>query len=139
MKSIVTVAWVLMAGLMVSGCASDSGRKQDSRPMLSGTINYRARIALSPTAVLTVRLLDITRKDVPAIVLAEKSISNPGNPPISFALPYPFGGFAPNRNYVIDARIEVDGRLRFYSMRQYLVTSDNAEDPHELWLELSGD
>lgn len=107
--------------------------------MVSGTINYRARIALSPTAVLTVRLLDITRKDIPAIVLAEKSISNPGNPPIAFALAYPFGGLAPNRNYVIDARIEVDGRLRFYSMEQYAVTAQNATESHEVWLELADD
>jgi len=139
MKTMITAAWVLLAGLIMAGCASDGVRKQETGPMLSGTINYRARIALSPSAVLTVRLLDITRKDVPAIVLAEKSISNPGNPPISFALSYPFGGFAPNRNYVIDARIEVNGRLRFYSMKQYVVTSENAGDAHELWLELSGD
>jgi len=138
MKHIVTLGWVLIA-VLIAGCASDGGGAADSRPMLTGTINYRAKIALSSSAVMTVRLLDITRKDVPAIVLGEKSVSNPGTPPIAFSLSYPFGGFAANRSYVIDARIEVDGRLRFYSMKQHVVTPQNAAETHELWLDLSGD
>ncbi len=138
MKHVVTFGWILIA-VLIAGCASDRSGDTDTRPMLTGTINYRARIALSPSAVMTVRLLDITRKDVPAIVLGEKSVSNPGNPPMAFSLSYPFGGLSANRSYVIDARIEVDGRLRFYSMKQHAVTPQNAAEVHELWLELSGE
>ncbi len=121
MKNIITFGWFMLAGLMLAGCASDRGSEGDLRPMLSGSINYRARIALPSSAVMTVRLLDITQKESPAISLA-----------------YPFGGISPNRNYVIDARIEVDGRLRFYTMKQHVVTPQNATDQHELWLQLSG-
>jgi putative lipoprotein len=129
----------MMAGLMLAGCASDRGEVSAARPMLTGTVNYRVRIALSPSAVMTVRLLDVTQKEAPAMVLGEKSISNPGNSPIAFSLAYPFGRFSPNRNYVIDARIELEGRLRFYTMEQHVVTPQNAADSHELWLQVSGD
>jgi len=129
----------MMAGLMLAGCASDRGGVGDTKPMLTGTVNYRARIALSPSAVMTVRLLDVTQKEAPALVLGEKSISNPGNSPIAFSLTYPFGGISPTRKYVMEARIEVAGRLRFYTMEQHVVTPQNAANPHELWLELSGD
>lgn len=139
MKNLINFGWIVVIGLLLVGCASDRVGLFDSQPMLTGTVNYRARIALPPSAVITVRLLDITQKEAPAIVLGEKSISNPGNVPIAFSLAYPFGGIAPSRNYVIDARIEVDGRLRFYTMKQHEVTPQNAADPHELWLELSGD
>ena len=138
MKNVVTLGWILIA-VLIAGCASDRSGLGDTRPMLTGTVNYRARIALPPSAVMTVRFLDITQKEAPAIVLGEKSVSNPGNSPIAFSLAYPFGGISPNRNYVIDARIEVDGRLRFYTMEQHVVTPQNAAESHELWLELSGD
>ena len=138
MKNIVTLGWILIA-ILIAGCASDGGGVGDTRPMLTGTVNYRVRIALSPSAVMTVRMLDVTQKEAPAIVLGEKSISNPGNSPIAFSLAYPFGGISPTRNYVIDARIELEGRLRFYTMEPYVVTPQNAADSHEVWLQLTGD
>lgn len=138
MKNIVTLGWILIA-VLIAGCASDRGGVSDTRLMLTGTVNYRVRIALSPSAVMTVRMLDVTQKEAPVMVLGEKSISNPGNSPIAFSLAYPFGGISPTRNYVIDARIEVDGRLRFYTMEPYVVTPQNAADSHEVWLQLAGD
>ena len=138
MKNIVTLGWILIA-VLIAGCASDRGGVSDTRLMLTGTVNYRVRIALSPSAVMTVRMLDVTQKEAPVVVLGEKSISNPGNSPIAFSLAYPFGGISPTRNYVIDARIEVDGRLRFYTMEPYVVTPQNAADSHEVWLQLAGD
>lgn len=139
MKTISILSWLCVVGLMVGGCSSDRGRVVDSEPKITGTVNYRVRIALPPTAVLTVRLLDVTEKGAPAIVLAEKSISNPGNPPMRFELSYPFGGINEHRRYVIDARIEVNGRLKFYSMQQHAVTHANAGQPHEIWVEQAKD
>lgn len=137
MRTTMIICWMLLGGLLLAGCSSNGGQVTDSRPMLEGTVNYRARIALPPTAVLTVRLLDVSKKDVPAIVLAEKSYSNPGNPPMEFQLPYPFGGIHERRSYVIEARIEINGRLKFASMKQHVVTPQNASQAHEVWLELA--
>jgi len=139
MKTLPAFLMFAALGLLVTGCAHDEGALRALRPTMTGTVNYKARLTLPPTAVLTVRLLDLTKADAPAVVLAERSISNPGNPPIAFALPYPFGGITTSRRYVIDARIEVEGRLQFYSMETHAVTPQNAALPHEVWVELTKD
>lgn len=121
----------LCAMVWLAGCSSGVIAPA-SRPMMTGTVAYRERIALPSSAVLTVRLLDITKADGSEVVLAERSISNPGNPPMEFSLPYPFGGIVPGRKYVIEARIEVEGRLRFFSAEPHVVTPTNAAHPHEI-------
>lgn len=137
-----TAGWSLLAvavGLFLAGCATDPTAGGMIRPTMSGTVTYRARMALPPSAVLTVRLLDITRPDAPAVVLSERSISNPGNPPIPFELSYPFGGIVAGRHYVIEARIEIAGRLKFYSSEPHDVTPQNAAQPHDVVVELAKD
>ena len=39
---------------------------------VTGTVTYRERIALPPTAVIKVQLVDVSRADTPAIVLGEQ-------------------------------------------------------------------
>jgi putative lipoprotein len=136
-----TIPGLLMIGVLIlslAGCSSDGGLIRPDRPVMTGTVMYRERIALPPTAVLTIRLLDITRTDAPAAVLAERSISNPGNPPMKFELAYPYGGITAKRHYVIEARIEVEGRMRFLSNETHEVTPQNASQPHEIWVEQTG-
>ena len=41
--------------------------------MLMGTVNYRERMALPPTATVLVQLVDISLADAPAQVIAEDS------------------------------------------------------------------
>ncbi|MCF7733054.1 MAG: YbaY family lipoprotein [Cephaloticoccus sp.] len=139
MKTLPALLFWAGMSLFVAGCSHDGGPAHALRPTMTGTVNFKARLTLPPTAALTVRLLDKTKADAPAVVLAERSISNPGNPPIAFALPYPFGGITATRRYVIDARIEVEGRLQFYSMETHEVTPQNAALPHEVWVDLTKD
>lgn len=120
-----------LSAVWLAGCAG-GGPLADSRPAMMGTVAFRERIALPASAVLTVRLLDLTRPDGPEVVLAERSISNPGQSPLPFTLPYPFGGIVAGRRYVIEARIEVAGRLRFFSAEPHAVTPANAAQPHDI-------
>lgn len=130
---------IFLCGVVwLAGCSSGVIAPA-ARPMMTGTVSYRERIALPASAVLTVRLLDITKTDAPEVVLAERSISNPGNPPMAFSLPYPFGGIAPGRKYVIEARIEVEGRLRFFSVEPHVVTPGNAAQPHAILVAMTRD
>lgn len=130
--------FLLVGAAWLAGCANGMIAPAD-RPMLTGTVLYRERIALPPSAVLTVRLLDITKSEAPEVVLAERSISNPGNPPMAFSLPYPFGGIVASRRYAIEARIEVEGRLRFFSAEPHEVTPQNAAHEHEILVAMTRD
>ena len=58
-------------------------------------------------------LADVSRQDVPAKVLAEQIISNPGRSPIPFELSYDPDAIVPNHSYAVQARIEWEGKLRF--------------------------
>jgi putative lipoprotein len=135
-----TLISLLLAGLtlfVVAGCNSKNATGIDHGPVITGTVNYRARIAMPSDAVLTLRLLDVTRPDAPAIVLSEKSVSNPGNPPMAFSLPYLPGDIRTGRTIVIEARIEVAGRPRFFAANPHPVTPESLYLSHEVWVELA--
>ena len=61
-----TVA-LLVAALMLGSCASTE--KNGSTLFVSGTVNYRERMALPPDAVVEVQLLDVSRQDAPATIV----------------------------------------------------------------------
>ncbi|MBW7894413.1 MAG: YbaY family lipoprotein [Opitutaceae bacterium] len=129
---------LLVCGVL-AGCASDKALIREMRPTMTGTVRCQTPLALPRNAVLTVRLLDVSRTDIPPAVLSERSTSNPGEAPIPFKLYYPYGGIPDEGRYVIEARIEVEGRLRYYSVESHLVTPQNAAQSHEVWVEVAGE
>jgi putative lipoprotein len=136
MKTLLTL--LLTAGVLLgaAACSSPSASRASDGPVVRGIVTYRARIALPPQAVLTVRLMDVTKADAPAVVLAEKSIMNPGNPPLAFELPYPAGAITAETRVVLEARIDVAGRPRFYSSDTHTITPATAARLHEVQVDL---
>ena len=83
---------------------------------VTGTVAYRERIALPPTAVILVRLVDVSRADAPSLVLAEQKVPTSGRQvPVSFALAYDPAAIVPAHTYAIQVRIENAGQLLFIS------------------------
>ncbi|MFY9656130.1 MAG: YbaY family lipoprotein [Methylocystis sp.] len=80
---------------------------------VTGTANYRERIALPPTARFEAVILDVARADAPAVVLARTTINNPGQPPIRFAATYDDAKLDPRARHVVRATVTVDGTLWF--------------------------
>lgn len=78
-----------------------------------GSISYRERIALSPQSVLEVQLVDVSMADAKAIVIAEKSITGPGQVPIDFELTYDPTLIDERFTYAVQARISEGDRLVF--------------------------
>jgi putative lipoprotein len=124
-----------LLGLVVlaSGCAADQVMPENSgaRPMaqVTGTVTYRERIALPPTAVVTVKLVYVSRADAPAIVLGEQVIRPAGKQvPFAFSIAYDPVQIQPHLTYAVQARIEDGGRLLFISDRMYPVLTRDAPD-----------
>ncbi|MFM7427399.1 MAG: YbaY family lipoprotein [Elainella sp.] len=89
---------------------------------MTGTVTYRARIALPPNATVEVKLLEVSRLDAPAVTLAEQTIPTEGQQvPFAFALSYDPSQIDPRYTYVVRARILVDGQLRWTSTTTYQV------------------
>jgi putative lipoprotein len=81
---------------------------------LSGEVTYRERIALDPRARITVQLVDVSRADAPANVIAQQRIRSRGKQvPFAFKLTYRASKIRPGRRYELQARIERGPELLF--------------------------
>jgi putative lipoprotein len=102
---------------------------------LTGTITYRARVALPPGAVIEVRLLDVSRADpstslragAPADALARAGIVTRGEQvPVAFSLSYDPDAIQPRRRYALQATIAVEGKIAWRTAMQHPVFVDGA-------------
>jgi putative lipoprotein len=110
-----------------------------ANPFVAGSVTYLERIALPPQATVTVRLADVSLADAPAQVLAEQVIpANGQQPPFAFALFYDPAQIQPNHTYAVQARIEVDGQLRFINTTRYPVLTEGVPNTVELVLAQAG-
>jgi uncharacterized lipoprotein YbaY len=89
--------------------------------MLMGTVNYRERMALPPTATVLVQLVDISLADAPAQVIAEDSITRATGSPIPYRLRFDQSSIKPRRTYALQARISDDDRLLFINTARHAV------------------
>jgi|GEM_PF-6683540 len=63
-----------LPGLVLVGCMASQDMRNDAKQAaVTGSVAYRERIALSPDAVLEVRLSDVSRQDA-APVIAETTV-----------------------------------------------------------------
>jgi len=81
---------------------------------ITGSALYRQRIAIPPSALLHVRLEDVSRQDAPADLLAECTVPAEGRQvPLPFRLEYDPARINPSHRYSVRASIAVEGRLLF--------------------------
>jgi len=107
-------------------CAED-GVVSAQDNIVSGTITYRQRAALPTNAVISVRLIDVSRADTAASVIAEDRIDAGGKQaPISFDLAYDRSKIQERTRYVIRAEIRDGDRLLYTTDTSYpVITQGN--------------
>ena len=122
--------------LLCAGCGHlDTTPEPVGDRTLNGTVNFGSAVALAPGASVTVRLLDVSPGAAPGLALDEQTIALTGNPPVPFQLSYKAEDIQPPRRARVEARLAVNGKLRFYTNTAYPVTPGNADSPFELWLD----
>jgi putative lipoprotein len=129
-------AVLLTVALVVVGCTARSApAPSGAAPAFTGpvsvrgTVNYRQRVALPPTAVVRVEMVDVAR----AQVLAAQVIAAKGEQaPFAFALEAPADAVTPGSRLALQARIEVDGQLRFINRPAYPLSPQSAARPIEI-------
>jgi putative lipoprotein len=125
----------LIAALALSACA----QLDTPSARITGTVTYRERIALPPSAVVKVQLVDVSRADAPAVVLGEQVIRSDGRQvPFVFEIAYEPKRIEARFTYAVQARIEVDGQLRFINDQRYAVLTRGAGDRVDLLLRAVG-
>ena len=124
-----------------AGCAHNAAPEDDSTPattaeqqvvpqtrQVSGAISYRERIALPPGSVAHVRLLDVSRADAPATVLAEQKTTLIGmSVPVPFELKVEPRMFLPQATYTVSGQIRgTDGKLLWTTDTHYPIDLSQA-------------
>ena len=108
-----TMASGMLALGLLAGCASHNGYQPN---YLEGSVWHQARIQIPLNATLVrVRLLDLSRADAPAAVLAEQTLEKPKVFPVPFALCYDSQALKHDGNYAVEAQVYVDGELKLQS------------------------
>lgn len=114
---------ILMSALL-GACSSIQSASQAS---LDGEVFYLQRMALPPSATLSVTLQDVSLADAPAVVLARQNSPVKGQVPLPFHLQYDNKQIQPGHHYAVSARIESDGQLLFISTEHYSVKLDGSD------------
>jgi putative lipoprotein len=129
-------AWLVCACSVVDTAPASGGGKAT----VTGTVTYLQRVALTPEAVVTVRLVDVSRADAPSILLGEQKITAGGRQvPFAFEIAYDPARIQPQMTYAVQARIEEGGRLRFISDRHYPVITRGAPTHVDMVLTIVGE
>ncbi|SFB84742.1 putative lipoprotein [Polaromonas sp. OV174] len=125
-RRVLNGALIAMVGLLAA-CAAPSGSSGNAgKPAVaatlrvSGTVSYLQRMALGPDAEIIVQLLDVSRADARAMVLAEQRFSQ-RQVPVAFDLQVEAGKIDPRMRYSVSARILQGGKLIFISDTAYPV------------------
>lgn len=119
------LATTLVLAAFTGGCASED--VPPALDELNGTVTYRQRIALPDDAVVHVRLLDVSRADAPSLVLSEQDIETKGRQvPIPFAVHYDPAMIDPRLSYAVDAKILVNGQIRWVNTARVRVLTFGA-------------
>ncbi len=136
-NSLITLAALLLAGCATSKAVPEAGG--GASPRVTGTVAYRERIALPPSAVIKVQLVDVSRADAPAMVLGEQVIHAGGKQvPFDFSIAYDAAQIEANHSYAVQARIEDGGRLLFINDQRYAVITRDAPNEVNLVLKAVG-
>ena len=116
--------FMLCCASLLSACASNGPAPKAS---LDGEVFYLQRIALPPSATLSVSLQDVSLADAPAMVLDEQKGPVKGQVPLPFHLSYDPAQIKPGHRYAVSARIELDGKLLFINTEHHGVQLDGSD------------
>lgn len=110
-------------------CPTDGGMMTQDN-VVSGTVTYRQRIALPATAVLTVKLVDVSRADASATTIVEQRVDTVGKQvPFSFDFAYDRTKIIERNRYAVQAEIRDNGRLIYITDTSYpVITQGNPKN-----------
>ena len=114
-------------------------QKRAALESITGTITYLARMALPPQTTIQVRLLDISRADAPAVVIAEEKLTLGGKQvPLPFTLNFNPGKIDEKHTYSVSARVTIGTELKFLTDKAYPVLTNGNPSRVDLILKPAG-
>lgn len=100
---------LFVAACALAGCQNVAPGRAPL-PSVVCTLSCASPVELPPGTVMEIRLVDFTQPDIRPLVLAERTESNPGQPPLHYRLLYNAAAIDPQRDYGVEARLLLKGR-----------------------------
>ncbi len=122
-----TRAWVTSLSIAMLALLSACSRQEQApaATAITGTLSFRTPVSFESGATLELRLTDVSVSDGPALKIAHTTLDHLQALPYQYALPYEAGKIDPQHRYTVDARILVDGKLRFSTDTAFEVLGSN--------------
>ena len=113
-----------LSALSLAACATIPPAEQPVS--VTGSIAYRERVALPPTAQVEVTLADVSLMDAPSKTIAQQAFTADGRQvPFAFSLTVDQRLLDPRHSYAVSARItDASGKLMFITDTRNSVTLD---------------
>lgn len=125
-----TIVWLFFAvASSLSGCS-----RQEPATAITGTLSYRTPVKFDTGATLELRLTDVSVSDGPAVEVAKLTDSKLTALPYQYSLPYDATKIDAQHRYTMDARIVVEGKLRFSTDTAYSVLTEGAGQQRNITL-----
>ncbi len=124
---------LVLLGLFCTACSHlDLSTTPLGDQSIVGTVDFHPVAPFGKMSVL-VRLVDVTNSD--SVVLGEQSITSAPKPPVAFSITYSADAIVPPKHVQLEARVAIDGKLRYYNLDAYPVSTMNANGPVNIWVE----
>jgi putative lipoprotein len=126
---------LLVGVLALAGCSwmPHFGRHKASQPetlmkSLTGEVDYTLTHAIPDGAYLEVTLVDVSKQDAPARVIATDKITPIGPSPVSFVLSYEPSDLADGVDFAVSAKIKQGDRMLAINDTQVSVLGRSGND-----------
>ncbi|MEQ8309188.1 MAG: YbaY family lipoprotein [Sphingopyxis sp.] len=112
-----------VAAPLLAACATTPAEQPVT---VTGSISYRERIALPPTAQVEVTLADVSLMDAPSKTIARQAFTADGRQvPFAFSMTVDQRQLDPRHSYAVSARItDASGRLMFITDTRNTIAFD---------------
>jgi putative lipoprotein len=124
MRLLIALSATISLAASNAGCSLHNSSEPEQTELtgaVHGTVTYRERMALTPDAEVEIKLLDVSLADVAATEIASITVSNPGQVPVEFSLPYDPNKIIDRHTYAVRADIRDRGRRMFTTDTSYPV------------------
>lgn len=115
------------AAVFTLAACEDSATKESDLKTISGTVAYRERIALPPSAKVKVSLVDVSLADAPSTTIAETEFTPSGSVPIPYTLSYDPSKITEGHSYALQARVTDLDKLLFITDTHIRALGENPD------------
>jgi putative lipoprotein len=136
MKTSIHALITLVPLICLSGCSRSE--KDAATNHITGNLTYGEPVTLAAGSVLELRLTDVSISDGPALEIANATVTDIRALPYRYSLSYDATKVNPQHRYTIDARILVNGTLRFATDTAYEVLTQGHGAQRDITVIASG-